>query len=120
MKTVAAVIQGKEYLLACDAGQEQHLQHLVRQLNARADQLTKGVGKLSEPLLLLYTALMVADELHEANRENTSLRDELMQAKALIDGAGDDARVAALEEGMAETLHALASRIEGIAEKLGS
>ncbi len=120
MKTVVAVIQGKEYTLACDAGQENHLYHLVKQVNGRAATLLQGVGKLSEPLMLLYTALMLADELHEANREKTQLKDELARTQALVQENGDDARVAALEEGMAESLHALASRIEGIAEKLSA
>ncbi len=120
MKTVVAVIQGKEYTLACDAGQENHLYHLVKQVNGRASTLLQGVGKLSEPLMLLYTALMLADELHEANREKTQLKDELARTQALVQENGDDARVAALEEGMAESLHALASRIEGIAEKLSA
>lgn len=120
MKTVIAVVQGKEYTLACDAGQEQHLYHLVKQVNSRADQLVKGVGKLTEPLMLLYTALMVADELHEAHKENARLRDELARAQEMLDTHGDEARIAALEEGMAESLLALASRIEGIAEKLSN
>ena len=121
MKTVIAVVQGKEYTLACDAGQENHLYQLVKQINGRAEQLTKGVGKLSEPLMLLYTALMVADELHEAQKENARLKDDLARAQELLDSSsGDDARIAALEEGMAESLYALASRIEGIAEKLSA
>ena len=120
MKTVIASIQGKDYTLACDAGQESHLAQLVNELNARADQLTKGVGKLSEPMMLLYTALMFGDELFEANRENAKLRDELARAQSLTRDRGDDARVAELEEGMAESLHALAHRIEGLAEKLSA
>lgn len=120
MKTVVTMVQGKEYTLACDVGQENHLYHLVKKVNSCAEQLTKGVGKLSEPLMLLYTALMVADELHEAHKENARLKDELGRAQELLDTHGDEARIAALEEGMAESLLALASRIEGIAEKLSA
>lgn len=120
MKTVIAVIQGKEYTLACDIGQEQHLQQLVKQINSRAGQLTQEVGKLSEPLMLVYTALMVADELHDLKRENAKLKEELAHAQSLAAERGDDAKIAALEEGMAESLHALASRIEGIADKLSA
>jgi len=119
-KTVVANIQGKEYSLACDVGQENHLYHLVKQVNGRAGTLLTGVGKLSEPLLFLYTALMLADELQESKAENARLRDELAHAQSLAAERGDDARIAALEEGMAESLHALANRIEGIAEKLSA
>lgn len=119
-KSVVATIQGKEYTLACDVGQENHLYHLVKQVNGRAGTLVAGVGKLSEPLLLLYTSLMLADELHEATRENARLKEELAYAQSLANERGDEARIAALEEGMAESLHALANRIEGIAEKLSA
>ena len=119
-KTVVANIQGKEYSLACDVGQENHLYHLVKQVNGRAGTLLQGVGKLSEPLLFLYTALMLADELQESKAENARLRDELAHTQNLALERGDDARIAALEEGMAESLHALANRIEGIAEKLSA
>jgi cell division protein ZapA len=118
MRTVIATVQGKDYTLACDAGQEQHLAQLVTEVNARAATLMQGVGKLSEPMLLLYTALMLADELHETTRENANLKRELTETRRQVMESGDDARIAALEEGMAESLHALATRIEGIAEKL--
>lgn len=120
MRTVIATICGKDYTLACDAGQEQHLAQLVTQVNARAEQLMKGVGKLPEPMMLLYTALMFADELHDATRDNTRLKDELNRSLRQMNEGGDEARIAALEEGMAESLHALASRIEGLAEKLSA
>lgn len=120
MRTVIANVQGKDYTLACDAGQEQHLANLIAEVNARAGQLTKGVGKLPEPMMLLYTALMFADELHDAIKENARLKDDLARALRQMGEGGDDARIAALEEGMAESLHALAARIEGLAEKLAS
>ena len=120
MKTVVTVIQGKEYLLACDAGQEQHLNQLVTLVNKRADELVKGVGKLAEPMMLLYTALMIADELHDVNRENARLKEELARAQRVAHETSDEARMAALEEGMAESLTAIAGRIDGIAEKLSA
>ncbi len=120
MKTIHTVIQGRDYMLACDEGQEAHLNLLVDQFKARADQLTREVGKLSEPLMLLYTALMFADELFDAKRDNVRLRDEIARTVRQANERGDEARIAALEEGMAESLQALAGRIEGLAEKLAA
>ncbi len=121
MKTVKAIVYGKEYTLACDAGQEQHLQQLVGQLNARAKTLEKAVGKLPEGLMMVYTALMLSDELHDSQRENARYKDELANTHRLLhDNAPDDARLAALEEEVAENLQNLAQRIEGLAEKLAS
>lgn len=118
MKTVHVVIQGKDYALACDSDQEKHLLELVEQFKQRADQLTREVGKLSDPLMMLYTALMFADELFDAKRENIRLRDENSRIKRQAAERSDDTRIAALEEGMAESLQALAGRIEGLASKL--
>jgi cell division protein ZapA len=119
-KTVIAHVYGKEYTLACDAGQEQHLGKLVQEINARAMQLEKAVGKLPEPLMLLYTALMVADELHDTKRDLNRSRDELATTRQQMAESGDDARLAALEEEVAENLHAIATRIEGLADKLSA
>ena len=118
-KTVVAHVYGKEYALACDAGQEQHLGGLIAEIHARTQQLEKAVGKLPEPLMLLYTALMVADELYDAKRDHARTRDDLARALRQIDESGnDDTRLAVLEEEVAENLHAIATRIEGLADKL--
>lgn len=120
-KTVIAHVYGKEYALACDAGQEQHLGNLIIEINDRIQQLEKAVGKLPEPLMLLYTALMVADELHDAKRDHLRTKDDLGRALRQIDESGtDDTRLAVLEEEVAENLHAIAIRIEGLAEKLSA
>lgn len=119
MKTVRAVVYGKEYTLACDAGQEQHLQQLVGQLNARARTLEKAVGRLPDGLMMIYTALMLSDELHDAQRESARLKDELAHVQQLLHGSNPgDARITALEEEMASNLQELAQRIEGLVGKL--
>ncbi len=117
-KTVIANVYGKEYTLACDAGQEQHLSNLIQDVNNRIRQLEKAVGKLPEPLMLLYSTLMVADELHDARRDLARTKDELSHTRTTMNEAGDDARLAALEEEVADSLHAIATRIEGLADKL--
>ncbi|MES2984030.1 MAG: cell division protein ZapA [Pseudomonadota bacterium] len=120
-KTVIAHVYGKEYTLACDTGQEQHLMGLVAQINERTQRLEKAVGKLPEPLMLLYTALMIADEMHDTSRDHARAKDELARAlRQLDETSGDDTRLAALEDEVAESLHAIATRIEGLAEKLSA
>jgi cell division protein ZapA (FtsZ GTPase activity inhibitor) len=104
----------------CDAGQEQHLAKLVVEVNARIAQLEKAVGKLPEPLMLLYTTLMVADELHDTKRDLYRTRDELSSVRQQMAESGDDARLAALEDEVANNLHAIATRMEGLADKLAA
>ncbi len=118
-KTVIAHVYGKDYTLACDSGQEQHLNGLIEEVNARAGQLEKAVGKLPEPLMLLYTALMVADELYDAKRDAARAREAVARLERQLEEVnGDDGRLAVLEEEVAESLHAIATRIEGLADKL--
>ena len=121
MKTINALVYGKEYTLACDDGQEAHLKLLVSQVNQRSERLEKAVGKLPEAMMLLYTALMTADELHDATRDIAKLKEELSLARSIADAASsDDARLAAVEAEMAENLDELAKRLDGLAQKLAS
>jgi cell division protein ZapA len=119
-KTVTAHVYGKEYTLACDTGQEQHLHTLIADMNGRIATLEKAVGKLPEPLMLLYSALMVADELHDTKRDLNRTRDDLTHVRQQVNESGDDARLAALEEEVASHINALAGRIEGLADKLAA
>ncbi len=120
-KTIIAHVYGKEYTLACDAGQEQHLATLIHEVNARAQRLEKAVGKLPEALMMLYTVLMVTDELHDTQREHNRTRDELVSALRQLDAvSGEDTRLAILEEEVAGNLHSIATRIEGLADKLSA
>ncbi len=116
-KSVNAYIYGREYTLACDAGQEQHLLGLVQQINGRIERLEKTIGKLPEALMLVYTTLMLADELYDTGRDASRTKEELVKMERRLNN-GDDVRLAALEEDMAASLHDLAGRLEGLAEKL--
>lgn len=120
-KTIIAHVYGKEHMLACDAGQEQHLAQLITEINSRIGQLEKAVGKLPEPLMLLYTALMISDELHDTKRELIRTRDELARTNRQLEEAGaEDTRLTQLEEEVATNIHALAARLEGLATKLAA
>lgn len=111
MSNVKTKIAGKEYKLACEDGQEQHLELLVKQVDGRAQALTKQVGKLPENMLLVYTALMIADELHDAKKEMRKL-------VAAMENGSDNAKVVALETEMAGHIEAMATRIEQLANRL--
>lgn len=120
MKTVTAHVYGKEYTLACDLGQEKHLQALIQQVDGRTERLDAAIGRLPEGTMLLYTALMLADELHEAQKENARLQQQLAGTNAILESKGDDARLAQLEVEVAENLVDLAGRIDQLASKLAA
>jgi len=121
MKTITGMVYGREYTLACDVGQERHLQNLVTQLNQRAIRLESAIGKLPENLMLLYTALMVADELHESQKEVAKLNEELAQARRLLEHAGTvNSNTHQLEEAVAANLFEVADRLSAVVNKLAA
>ncbi len=65
MGQVIVQIGGRNYPLSCRDGDEAHLTELAAGIAAKAEGLTRSLGGMSEPRLLLMAALMVADELHE-------------------------------------------------------
>ncbi len=115
MSTVRAQVYGKEYALACDDGQERHLQALVGQVNERTERLGTHLGRVPDSMMLLYSALMLADELHEAKAEVARMRQHVQAATSLTSAAAPNAE---LENTMASTLQDIATRIETIAAKL--
>lgn len=122
MKTITGTVYGKDYTLACDVGQERHLHNLIGQVNQRTARLEGAIGKLPEALMLLYTALMIADELHESQKEVTRLGQELEQARRLLDqtNATGNTDTAGLEQAVSQNLFELAARLDQVANKLAA
>ena len=74
MANVSIKFNGKEFLLSCDDGQEEHLEELLIQLNQKFNELKNNLGNLGENKLLLITAVKVIDEL---NQETDTLLGEI-------------------------------------------
>ena len=73
MANVNIKFNGKEFLLSCDDGQEEHLEELLIQLNQKFNELKNELGNLGENKLLLITAVKIMDEYHETKtRRNKS------------------------------------------------
>ncbi len=66
MGQVIVEIGGHNYPLSCRDGDEPHLSSLAAGIAEKAARLTGQLGAMSESRLLLMTALLIADELHEA------------------------------------------------------
>tara|TARA_B100000768_G_C10987332_1_gene252430 strand:+ start:9 stop:452 length:444 start_codon:yes stop_codon:yes gene_type:complete len=79
MANVSIKFNGKEFLLSCDDGQEEHLEELLIQLNQKFNELKDNLGNVGENKLLLITAVKVMDEYHETKKrveqKKTELRD---------------------------------------------
>ena len=69
MANVSIKFNGKEFLLSCEDGQEEHLEELLIQLNKKFNELKNDLGNLGENKLLLITAVKIIDEYYETKKK---------------------------------------------------
>jgi cell division protein ZapA len=79
MANVSIKFNGKQFLLSCDDGQEEHLEELLIQLNKKFNELKNDLGNLGENKLLLITAVKVMDEYHETKKKVELKKNELKE-----------------------------------------
>ena len=77
MANVSIKFNGKEFLLSCDDGQEEHLEELLIHINQKFNNLKNNLGNLGENKLLLITAVKVMDEYYETKKKVEQKRIEL-------------------------------------------
>ena len=77
MANVSIKFNGKEFLLSCEDGQEEHLEELLIQINKKFNDLKNELGNLGENKLLLITAVKVMDEYYETSKKVEQKKDEL-------------------------------------------
>ena len=77
MAIVSIKFNGKEFLLSCEDGQEEHLEELLIQINKKFNNLKNDLGNLGENKLLLITAVKVMDEYYETKKKVEKKKDEL-------------------------------------------
>ena len=77
MANVSIKFNGKEFLLSCDDGQEEHLENLLIQINQKFNSLKNDLGNLGENKLLLITAVKILDEYYETKKKIDEKKNEL-------------------------------------------
>ena len=77
MANVTIKFNGKEFLLSCDDGQEEHLEELLIQINQKFNDLKNNLGNIGENKLLLITAVKVMDEYYETKKKVDQKKNEL-------------------------------------------
>ncbi len=118
MAIVAVKIGGREYHLACDDGQEEHLRLLADDVDDRVRDLTARMGgNTGEVMGLLLAAITMADEVIENKKEIEKITAEKARIASLI-GSVEQAPEYYNSEAVAVTLEEIAERIERIAERV--
>ena len=77
MANVSIKFNGKEFLLSCEDGQEEHLEELLIHINQKFNNLKNDLGNLGENKLLLITAVKVMDEYYETKKKVDQKKEEL-------------------------------------------
>ena len=77
MANVSIKFNGKEFLLSCEDGQDEHLEELLIQINQKFNNLKNDLGNLGENKLLLITAVKVMDEYYETKKKIEQKKNEL-------------------------------------------
>ena len=76
MANVNIKFNGKEFLLSCEDGQEEHLEELLIQISQKFNNLKNDLGNLGENKLLLITAVKIMDEYYETKKKVEQRKNE--------------------------------------------
>ena len=110
MSHINVTINGRQYRMACEEGQEVRLLKLAENLEQRIGSLRGKFGEIGDARLTVMAALTVCDELLDANNRIRALEDELVALRDVRVAASDRAK--ATQIAVANALNAAAERIE--------
>ncbi len=116
MAQVTATIAGRKFRLACEDGQEEHLLALAADVDARIAELRQRFGEIGDTRLTVMAALMVADEVSEANARIRRMEEEIAALQDARVVSADRAKQASAA--VVGAFNSAAERIEGITRKL--
>ena len=81
MANVNINFNGKEFLLSCEDGQEEHLEELAANLNDKFNNMKVSLGNIGENKLLLITSITVMDEYFETKKKIELQKNEIQKIK---------------------------------------
>jgi len=110
MNHVNVTINGRQYRMACEDGQERRLLKLAESFEARIADLRGKFGEIGDARLTVMAALTIADELLDARQRNDTLQEELEALRDVRAAAAERNR--ATQIAVANALNAAAERIE--------
>lgn len=112
MASVNVSINGRDYQIACESGEEDRLSRLASYVDERVQELVLAVGQAGDSRLLVMASLLIADELYEAQAalDRHGIDDKTGEAGD-ANADGDD-RLASMIEAMADRIETIAAGIE--------
>jgi cell division protein ZapA len=110
MNHINVTINGRQYRMACEEGQEARLLQLAENFETRIGDLRGKFGEIGDSRLTMMAALTLADELLDAEQRIRALEEELATLRNIRVVASD--RVRATQTAVAAALNSAADRIE--------
>ncbi len=116
MARITVEINKRQYDMACEDGEEEHLYALAAGLDAQVGEMQSSFGQIGDLRLMVMAALMVADKLDDAQKTIAALKDEiegLKEARAIEieQSRSSEDKFASMLEATAQRIEVLASRI---------
>ena len=116
MAQVAVNIAGRLYRMACEDGQEPHLEQLARDFDAKIAEMKGAFGEIGDQRLTVMAALAMADDRSEAQRQTARLEAEVAGLRKTAEVSGE--AEAEMTDAMAKALEDAAVRIERAARRI--
>ena len=116
MPQVTVTINARQFRMACEDGQEDHLRQLAKDLDDRIVALRGQFGEIGDARLTVMAALMVSDELADMKNRLKRLEQDHASLQDARGAAAERDRVT--NSAIAAAFNAAADRIEALAKKL--
>ncbi|HET7411268.1 MAG TPA: cell division protein ZapA [Pararhizobium sp.] len=116
MAQVTVTIDGKAYRMACEEGQEEHLETLAGRFDRYVGHLKGQFGEIGDLRLTVMAGIMVMDELNELQRRLHGIEQEVESLKKTRDAALSRAESA--DQILTEALGEVTGQIQGITARL--
>ncbi len=118
MPHVSVTINGRQYRMACDEGQEHHLARLAHELDQRIARLRTTFGEIGDMRLTVMAALLISDELAETSQRMRRFEENLAEMQEARTLAADHAQQT--NDAIIAALNAAAERIERVTAALNA
>src|ERR1700687_1359788 len=94
MSQVSVTINGRQFRMACEDGQEAHLMELARDLDTRIEGLRSKFGEIGDTRLTVMAALTLADVVSETGQRVKRLEEEIAALQEARAASGERAKAA--------------------------
>jgi cell division protein ZapA len=116
MAQVNLTVNGRVYRMACDDGEEAHVEALGTRFDGAITELRDALGEIGDQRLMVMAGILMTDRLDDAERRLQRVEQELRDLQE--NRRGTLARFDSLEENFVDSIEDAAARIERLAERI--